>query len=128
MLKTIKKIRLVCVVLVILTITLISNGCGIETYEYTIESAIMYIEEGGFEVHNIRPVLYELIGAEDGVKVDVGPEEITVELYIDGGNINDSFFRYPREGKKAFIVSNLCAYIHSDDEKFYTDLRGVFTH
>ena len=107
------------------------GGCDIGTsngdYVYTIDSAITYIEEGGLEVHAVDPVLYEMIGAEDGAKVDIGPDEIRVELYIDGGELNKSFFRDPGDGSKAFNVSNLYVYIHSDDENFYNELKGVFT-
>jgi len=107
------------------------GGCDIGTpngdYVYTIDSAITYIEEGGLEVHAVDPVLYEMIGAEDGAKLDVGPDEIRVELYIDGGELNKSFFRDPGDGSKAFNVSNLYVYIHSDDENFYNELKDVFT-
>ena len=123
-------IKFLVVALLVLTMTMMIGGCDTGTsngaYEYTIDSVITYIEEGGFEVHAVYPVLYEMIGAEDGAKVDVGPEEILVELYIDGGEINESFFRAPGDGSKAFNVSNLYVYIHSDDEDFYNELKDIF--
>ncbi len=125
-----RKTKILVGALLILTMAMMIGGCDIGAsngvYEYTIDSAITYIEEGGLEIHAVDPVFYEMIGAEDGAKVDVGPEEIRVELYIDGGNINESFFREPGDGSKAFNVSNLYVYIHSDDEGFYNELKGIF--
>ena len=100
-----KKIKFLVGALLILIIVLMAGGCDIGTsngdYEYTIDSAITYIEEGGLEVNAADPVFYEMIGAEDGAKVDVGPDEIRVELYIDGGEINESFFRDPGDESKS---------------------------
>jgi len=58
--------------------------------------------------------------------LDVGPDEIRVEMHIDGGDINESFFREPGDGSNAFNVSNLYVYIHSDDEDFYNKLKDIF--
>ena len=95
-------------------------------YTYTIDKAIAYIEEAGFKVSNRTNNFHEMINAKDGANIDVGEEKIPVELYIDEGNIQESMFENPDEGKQAFIVSNLYVYIHSDDNNFYKELKSVF--
>lgn len=101
------------------------NDVGGE-YEYTIDSAITYMEDAGFKVSNETENLYELIGAEDGANIDVGEKKISVELYIGVDDTRKSMFENPEEDKQAFIVSNLYVYIHSDDTEFYEDLKAVF--
>ncbi|MFW6030898.1 MAG: hypothetical protein ACOCRO_11695 [Halanaerobiales bacterium] len=126
-----KKIFFLSGFLIIFTLILTGCGSGIigdsSGYNFTIDSAITYIEDAGFKVTDRTTNLFEMINAEDGVNVNVGEDNIPVELYIDGGDIEKSHFENPPEESRAFNVSNLYVYIHSSDDEFYSNLKEVFT-
>ena len=124
----IDRTRKLALFLLILVFALTMGACdrNDKGYEYTIDSAIVYIEDAGFEVKNRTENFYSLIGAKDGTNIDVGKEEISVELYIDGGDIQKSMFENPDDGAQAFSIYNLYIYIHTEDTGFYEDLKAVF--
>ena len=128
----ISKNEKVLIFLLVITFTLTISACDIigpdgnGSYEYTIDSAIAYIEDSGFEVKNRTGNFHDLIGAEDGANIDVGEDKISVELYIDGGDIQKSMFENPDDGAQAFSIYNLYIYIHTEDTGFYEDLKAVF--
>ena len=123
-----RKILIIGLVLIIsLALTVGCNPFSDDLDEYTIDSAIETIENANYEVKNRTENYYSMIGASDGANVDIGENEISVELYIDSGDIQESMFEDPDEGKQAFNASNLYVYIHSDDEEIYSNLKSILT-
>ncbi|MEJ6949425.1 hypothetical protein [Natronospora cellulosivora (SeqCode)] len=123
-----KKYFLILILLTVLLFMFACSNSGSIMKEYTIDSAINIIEDAGYLVQGRTSNFYGIIGASDGANINVGKNEIAVELYINSGNIDKTMFINPQEGKRAFIVSNLCVYIHSNDDEFYNTLKKIFSY